>query len=98
MSCHIRVESEIKKWGNSLAIRITRDMAKLPGFTAGLKVVVDSSEDGLVVKKAYKEKSKLNLPYTEKDLLKGITSYSAHADSLAEITANEIGHIQHSDS
>jgi antitoxin MazE len=46
----MQIETEVKKWGNSLALRITGIMAELPGFREGTKVVVDVSEDGTVVK------------------------------------------------
>ena len=33
----MRVQSEIKKWGNSLALRITGAMADVPQFSEGTK-------------------------------------------------------------
>ncbi len=86
----MKTECEIKKWGNSLAIRITSSMAEMPHFEVGTKVVVDSSEDGLVIKRSSKPKRKLKLPYSEKDLLKGLDSYSAHADELASLIGSEV--------
>ncbi len=86
----MKTECEIKKWGNSLAIRITSAMAEMPHFEVGTKVIVDSNEDGLVIKRSSKPKRKLKLPYTEKDLLKGLDSYSAHADELAGLIDSEV--------
>ena len=42
----MRVESEIKKWGNSLALRVTGIMADLPKFKVGTKVIVDVTDEG----------------------------------------------------
>ena len=84
------VESEIKKWGNSLALRITGVMADLPKFSDGTKVLVEVNKDSLVIKPASKLKKKLRLPFSEKDLLKDMTPYLAHADELAALSANEI--------
>ena len=39
----MKVESEIKKWGNSLALRVTGIMAELPNFKDGTKVIVEVS-------------------------------------------------------
>lgn len=87
----MRVQSEIKKWGNSLALRITGAMAEVPDFSDGTKVVIDVNKDSLVIKRASKKKRKLKLPYSEKELLEGMTPYTAHADELAVINATEIG-------
>jgi antitoxin MazE len=87
----MKIESEIKKWGNSLALRVTGMMAELPKFTAGTKVIVEVSEEGIVVKPATVQKPKLRLPYTESALLADMTPQAAHADELAEPFAAETG-------
>ena len=87
----MRVQSEIKKWGNSLALRITGAMADVPQFSDGTKVVIEVNKDSLVIKRATKPKRKLKLPYTEKELLEGMTPYTAHADELAIIISKEMG-------
>ena len=87
----MRVQSEIKKWGNSLALRITGAMADVPQFRDGTKVVIEVNKDSLIIKRATKPKRKLKLPYTEKELLEGMTPYTAHADELAVINSKEIG-------
>lgn len=87
----MRVQSEIKKWGNSLALRITGAMADVPQFRDGTKVVIEVNKDSLVIKRATKRKRKLKLPYTEKELLEGMTPYTAHADELAVINSTEMG-------
>jgi antitoxin MazE len=87
----MRIESEIKKWGNSLALRITGAMADLPKLRDGTKVVIEVNEDSLVIKRATKPKRKLQLPYTEKFSLEGMTPYTAHADELATLISKEMG-------
>ncbi len=87
----MRVHSEIKKWGNSLALRITGAMADVPQLSNGTKVVIEVNEDSLIIKRATKQKRKLKLPYSEKELLEGMTPYSAHADELATLNATEMG-------
>jgi len=86
----MRIESEIKKWGNSLALRITGAMADLPGFNAGTKIEVEVTKDSLIIKRAVKTRRKLKLPYNEKQLIAGLTPEKAHADLLPILTRREI--------
>ena len=86
----MRVESEIKKWGNSLALRITGVMADLPNFTEGDKVLIDVSEEGLLIKPANPSQL-IKLPFSEAELLEGLTVYHAHADELALPIQKELG-------
>ena len=55
----MKVETEIKKWGNSLALRLTGVMAEMPGFKEGAKVIVDVSTDGFEVKPVLKPGAKI---------------------------------------
>ncbi|CBL46731.1 Cell growth regulatory protein MazE [gamma proteobacterium HdN1] len=87
----MHIESEIKRWGNSLALRITGVMAEIPRFSDGTKVTVEVTEDALIIKRASKLKRVLSLPFTERDLLNGITPSKAHADELAAPTKKELG-------
>lgn len=87
----MKVETEIKKWGNSLALRVTGVMAEMPGFKEGAKVVVDVSADGFIVKPVLSSGKKIELPYSEQELLKDLTPSKAHADALATPTDFEMG-------
>ncbi len=49
------------------------------------------TEEGLGVKPAVREKSKLCFPYTEEDLLAEITPEKAHTDAVAQPEGPEIG-------
>lgn len=91
METLMRIESEIKRWGNSLALRITGAMAEVPKFTDGTKVTVEITEDALIIKRAAKSRRVLNLPYTEHDLLNGMNPTKAHADELAVPSKKELG-------
>ena len=87
----MKVESEIKKWGNSLALRVTGIMAELPNFKDGTKVIVEISEEGIMVKPVRSTTRKLRLPYSEKELLAYLCAETAHADELATPLATEMG-------
>ena len=88
----MRVEGEIKRWGNSLALRISGAMAEIPQFRVGSKLAIDISENGLIIKKVDQKRKKFNLPYSEQGLLAGMTPDKAHADDLATPTTTELGH------
>ena len=85
----MKVHTEIKKWGNSLALRVSGPMATVPNFSAGDPVTVDVSERGLVVKPVNRRGE--SLIYTESELLAGLTPETAHADELARLTDSEFG-------
>lgn len=87
----MKVETEIKKWGNSLALRVSGIMAEIPGFAAGTRVTVEVSEDGLVIKPTPTEVAEPSLPYSEKELLADITPEKAHADAIANPNSRELG-------
>lgn len=87
----MKVETEIKKWGNSLALRVTGVMAALPRLKAGTKVIVDVTENGFHVKPANRNKGRFSFPYTESELLTDLTPDKAHADELANLMVSEYG-------
>ena len=87
----MKVETEIKRWGNSLALRVTGAMATLPQFKAGTKVIVDVTKEGFLVKPATRKKDEFSFPYTESELLADLTPDKAHVDELANLMASEYG-------
>ena len=88
----MKVESEIKKWGNSLALRVTGIMAELPNFKDGTRVTVEISEEGIMVKPVPTQvNDRPFLPYSEKSLLEGLTPETSHGDALATPSKQELG-------
>ena len=87
----MHIESEIKRWGNSLALRITGAMAEIPNFKAGTKVDIEIKEDGLFIKPIIRSSRKLRLPYSEQQLVAELTPSLAHADELVSPSAKELG-------
>ena len=80
----MRIETEIKKWGNSLALRVTGAMAELPRFEPGTRVTVDIDSEGLVVRRVSGSLRSFRFPENESVLLAGMTAENAHADLLAD--------------
>lgn len=87
----VRVETEIKKWGNSLALRVTGAMAELPQLEPGTRVTVDIDSEGFVVRRAEGALRSFRFPDSESALVAGITADNAHADLLAEPSGRELG-------
>jgi len=87
----VRVETEIKKWGNSLALRVTGSMAKPPQFEPGTRVTVDIDSEGFIVRRAAGSLRSFRFPESESALLAGMTAENAHADLAADPTGRELG-------
>ncbi len=83
------VHAHIQKWGNSLALRITGPVRAIPNFKAGMEVDIQVSEEGIQVRPTYQHK--LAMPFSEADLLKGLTPKKAHADEVADFLPHEMG-------
>ncbi|CAN5813400.1 AbrB/MazE/SpoVT family DNA-binding domain-containing protein [soil metagenome] len=43
------IQVQIAKWGNSLGLRVPRDVAARVGLTEGSRVDVEASEDGRII-------------------------------------------------
>lgn len=85
----MRVHAKIQKWGNGLALRISGVMREMPRFQEGTEIEVEVSEQGFSVTKSQSMKTNL-FPFSEAQLLQGLTDVTAHADLLARPLASEI--------
>jgi antitoxin MazE len=84
------VQTKIQRWGNGLALRLGGVLREMPHFKEGMRVNVEVTGEGITVKKCVLD-SDLLFPYTEAELLNGLTSEMAHADLLANPLSHEIG-------
>lgn len=89
MTTAAKFEGTIQPWGNSLGLRITKAVGNLARLAKGTKVVVEVTKDGLVVRPR-KGRSRVSLPFTEKELIAGLTPHKAHADELPKPLASEL--------
>lgn len=85
----MKVQTHIQKWGNSLALRLTGAIKTIPHFKENMLVEVEINEKGIQVFPIKSKQKKL--PFTEKQLLKGLTPITAHADEISNITDVERG-------
>ncbi|WP_233112955.1 transcriptional regulator [Aggregatibacter actinomycetemcomitans] len=71
----LRQQATLGLWGKCIGLRLTGNLRTVPQFSAGDIVDIEISENGLYISKSQKK-------LTEADLLKGITTYNAHADEF----------------
>jgi len=84
------MQSEIKQWGNSAAVRLSRTILAQAGLDVASPVEIEVMEGRIVIKAATTPVKTLKLPYSEEDILRGMTAYTAHADELASVTGTEL--------
>jgi len=86
------MQSEIKRWGNSAAIRLpARILAEarldvdspVRMLVKGKKIIIEALGEP--------RRPRLELPYSEADLLHGLNPETAHAEELAQPSGKEIG-------
>ncbi|TDB53647.1 hypothetical protein [Photorhabdus khanii] len=82
------VHAKIQRWGNGLGLRVAGLMRDIPHFTPDTEIEVEVFEDGFTVKKAKLARRKL--PYSESELLEGLTSDTVQVGLLATLSASEV--------
>jgi len=69
------VQVLLAKWGNSLGLRVPRDIAARLGLTEGARVDVEASEDGRIIITRSRRR------FTLDELLAGMTPDKEHPSS-----------------
>lgn len=82
------VHAKIQRWGNGLGLRVAGLMRDIPHFTPDTAIEVEVFEDGFTVRKA--KQARRTLPFSESELLEGLTSDTAQAELLATPVAGEL--------
>jgi antitoxin MazE len=62
------------QWGNSIGVRIPKDLAKKAGISVDSTVEIDDSDGGIIIKPVGKRE------YTLKELVRGITPQNRHSE------------------
>ena len=79
----MKTHTRIQKWGNGLALRVAGAMRDIPHFQEGTEVDVEITENGFTVIKSTPKKINI-FPFSEAQLLKGITPDKAHSYLLTD--------------
>ncbi|MAB35506.1 MULTISPECIES: MazF family transcriptional regulator [Thalassospira] len=85
------MQSEIKRWGNSAAVRLSSKILAQARLDVASPVSIDVKGGKIVIEAASKATRKINLPFSEAELLVGLDAHGAHADDLALPSASEMG-------
>lgn len=88
-STKAKFEATIQPWGNSLGLRITRPMCQLAHLGRGDKVTVEVTDKGLSIRRK-NDRKRLGFPFSESDLLEGLTPHTAHTEELPVLLNSEI--------
>lgn len=84
------MRSEIKRWGNSAAVRLPRKLLNQTGLDVDSAVSMNVEENRIVIE-ALEEtaRKRLQLPFSEADLVAGLSAEAAHADELPDSLLEE---------
>lgn len=74
------MRSQIKKWGNSAAVRLNKDVLTKAGMRLSSPVKIHVQDEKIVIEAVKKVTRNVQLPFVESDLLEGLDAHSAHAD------------------
>lgn len=84
------MQTEIKRWGNSAAVRLSSKVLAQARLDVASPISIEVSDGKIVIQAAEQAPLRVRLPFSETDLLKGLDGYTAHADELAQPTAQEL--------
>ncbi len=85
------MQSEIKRWGNSAAVRLSSKILAQAKMDVSSPISIDVKAGKIVIEATERAPRKVNLPFSEADLLKGLDAHGAHAVELAQPSASEMG-------
>jgi len=78
------MQSEIKRWGNSAAVRLSSKVLAQANLEVSSPIRIEVKAGKIMIEAVHKAPRKVNLPFSEADLLKGLDSHGAHADELVQ--------------
>ena len=90
-STEVGMQNEIKRRGNSAAVRLPSKILAQTKLDVSSPISINVKAGKIVIEAVQKSQRKVNLPFSEADLLEGLDSYGAHADEIAQPSANEMG-------
>ena len=85
------MQTEIKRWGNSAAVRLPSKILAQANLDITSPISLEVREGKIVIEAREESARKIKLPFSEAELLAGLNEYTAHADELAQPTSAEAG-------
>lgn len=84
------MQTQIKKWGKSAAVRIPVNILARAGLSLHSPINIEVKDGKIIIEPALKSKKCFKLPFTEEVLLQDLTAYKAHADELETPRSEEL--------
>lgn len=85
------MQSEIKRWGNSGAVRLTSRILAQASLAISSPIQIHAERGRIVIEAASECSCRVRLPFAESELIAGLDAHAAHADELATPSACEVG-------
>lgn len=85
------MQSEIKRWGNSAAVRLSSKILAQAQLDVSSPVSINVKDGKIIITAIANAARRIKLPFSETDLLKDLDAHGAHADELAQPSASEMG-------
>lgn len=86
------MKAEIKRWGNSAAVRLPSKIIAAAHLEVSSQILLEVKGGKIIIEPLPEQPvKKLSLPFSEADLLVGLTATIAHADALAIVADSECG-------
>lgn len=84
------MQSEIKRWGNSAAVRLSSKILAQAQLEVSSPIRIEVQSGKILIEAAPQTQRQPKLPFSEADLLNSLDAHSAHADILAQPSATEL--------
>ena len=85
------MQTEIKRWGNSAAVRLSSKLLAQARLSVSSPIRIEVEDGKIIIAPAEQRGQGHRLPFSEAELLEGMDSHAAHADELAEPLQAELG-------
>ena len=83
------MKTKIRKIGNSLGNIIPAALIKQLALVEGREIDITSKSGKIIIEPLDIKNERL--PFSEEELLAGLTAHTAHADELATLSSKELG-------
>lgn len=84
------MESQIKQWGHSAAVRLSKRILAQANLDISDRIDMTVEDGRIVIQPVERARQRIKLPFSERDLLKGLDRRTAHADEAADLMEDEL--------
>lgn len=85
------MKTQIKRWGNSAAVRIPSGVLNEANLSPDSPVDIQVDGNRIIIEPLAEPDQRMYLPFSEDELISSMDEHIAHADDLAIPSDNELG-------